>query len=334
MLEVEIEQIQESVSEHGYEYKKFLGKGSYSSVSLCHSKKYNQEFAIKRTMKESISFQEYNTLCSLNHPSIISLYDSFEDDDSAYLVMDYCSNGTIRQKKNISYNQFINYAKQILEGLAYCHSKNIAHRDIKPDNIFLDQYDHIKIGDFGLAKQFDNNKKSAEKCGSFNFIAPEMFQYHEICPFKADIWALGVTFYYILTGDYPFKGTSREKIKQSIIFGDISYKKYKIDQRIQFLINKMTVKNPNSRPTAEKLLKLPIFSPELSKKTLLMTIAARRNTCPSKVFNRSSWNFDQIQDDTSDNKKISLLDAHCYQSIIAYPNTQRIGSHYPLGKPA
>lgn len=338
MIEGEIEKIKETCSKHGYEYIKFLGKGSYSSVSLCESKKYNQEFAIKRTMKEKISLQEYNTLVSLNHPSIISLYDSFEDNNSAYLVMDYCPNGTIRQKGILSYNQFINYAKQMLEGLAYCHSNNIAHRDIKPDNIFLDQYDHIKIGDFGLSKQFDHNHKSAEKCGSFNFISPEMFQCQDFCPFKSDIWALGITFFYILSGDYPFKGSSRDEIKQNTILGDINYKKYKIDQRLIFLINKMTIKNPNARPTAEKLLKLPIFTPELSKKTLLMSMAARRSTYPSKSFNRSSWNFsklndlklDQISNDNSDNdKKISLLDSHCFQSIIAYPNIQRMSSRYP-----
>lgn len=351
MNDVEVDQIKDFISQHGYEYQSFLGKGSYSSVILCQSRKYNKQFAMKRAIKRQILLQEYSTLISLNHPNIISLYDSFEDDFYKYLVMDYCPNGTLHEKKRLPYNKFIVYAKQILEGLSYCHSHNIAHRDIKPENIFLDQYDHVKIGDFGFAKQFDNNEKSKEKLGSITFLAPEMLTFQGVCPFKADIWALGITFFFMATGDYPFKSSCREDLQKLIINGDVNLNKYQVDQRVRFLINKMTIKDPKNRSTAEELLRLPIFSPELSKKTLLLSGCSRRNTYSLKfnnmsgLFTNNSSFFEQSQlkDHNNNNNvnnnneeektPIALIDSHCVKSILIYPHIQKMKSHYLLSKP-
>lgn len=83
--------------------------------------------------------------------------------------MEYCPIGSINQKGKLTYDQFVNYSKQILKALSYCHSLNIAHRDIKPENIFLDQHDQIKLADFGVAKYFTYYNKSDEKCGSLKY---------------------------------------------------------------------------------------------------------------------------------------------------------------------
>lgn len=190
------EQNIETLKQHGYTYIRNLGSGSFSDVLLCQSTKYNQCFAIKRAIKHHISVDEYKHLISLHHPHIIKLYDTFEDDEAQYLVFDYCQNGTISERGRLTIENFIQLSKQILEAVAFCHSHNIAHRDLKPENIFLDQYNHIKLADFGMAKQFQLNGKSTEKCGSIMFCPPEMFVHQEIDPFKADIWALGITFFF------------------------------------------------------------------------------------------------------------------------------------------
>ena len=339
MLEVEIEQMQETLAQHGYQYKELLGQGSFSCVVLCHSNKYNQDFAIKKAIKHKISVYEYNTLVSLHHPNIIRLYDAFDDEDSDYLVMDYCPNGTVRQKVNLPYEKFMYYAKQMIEALAYCHSNNIAHRDIKPDNIFLDQYDKIKLADFGLARQFDDETKSNEKCGSLIFVAPEVLQYNEVCPFKADIWALGITFFFMATGNYPFRSKTREDLKNLIIRGDLDYSRYKIDPKIRFLISKMTIKEPSSRYSAEKLLKLPMFSPALAKKPFFLTDSSRKQSfttgCLVQVNAgiKQSMTFDekQLNPNNPNNKtKLPTLDILSYRSINVKPNIQRMSSRQSI----
>lgn len=200
-----------------------------------------------------MTLDEYNTLISLIHPNIIRLYDAFEEESAQYLVMEYCPIGSIKQKGKLTYEQFVYYSKQILEAVSYCHSLNIAHRDIKPENIFIDQNNNIRLADFGIAKHFDYlGDKSEQKCGSLKFFSPEMFQLTEICPFKADIWALGVTFFCMATGEYPFKNIhTRDDLQQSIIAANFSFEKYEIDEIIHFLIVKMTQSNPDMRQTSE-----------------------------------------------------------------------------------
>ena len=170
-----LESIKEVLSQHGYEYISFLGEGSFSSVFLCKSKKYNHTFAVKRSTTQQVTLLEYDNLMSLNHPNIIKLYDAFNDDSCQYLVMEYCSNGTIFQKGCLTYDKFVYYAKQILEALAFCHSNNIVHRDIKPENILLDQFDRIKLADFGLSKQFDISDESFQQLSSLLIILKQIF---------------------------------------------------------------------------------------------------------------------------------------------------------------
>lgn len=256
----EIEEIKKILLQHGYEYIKQVGSGAFSTVYLCTSKKYQDIFAIKRTPNNHVAADEHDALIELDHPHIIKIYESFDVEDSNYLVMEYCSNGTIKQKEKLDFKTFVNYAKQILSALEYCHSMNIAHRDIKPDNVFLDKYNFIKLADFGLAKHFDQCQNSHEKCGSLMYCAPEILKGQSFNPFQTDIWSLGITFYYMATGCLPFRNKSIDHLKKVIMMGQIYYGNVDIDPKIQSLISKMTAINPHNRPSAESLLNSPIFS--------------------------------------------------------------------------
>lgn len=257
----ELEQIQTILSNHGYEYLKTIGAGSFSQVFLCKSLKYNYLFAVKRVNNSKVIDSEINTLIYLNHPHIIRLYEIFNEDEYQYLVMEYCKNDTIKEKGKLDSEQFIYYSKQILEAISYCHSLKIAHRDIKPENIFLDHYDRIKLADFGFAKQFDNGAISNERCGSIMFCAPEIVKdQSSFNPFQADIYALGITFFYMATGKLPFSNSSADHLKRSIIFNQIDFSKYKVKSEIKSMILKMVSKNPISRPTINSLLRMPLYN--------------------------------------------------------------------------
>lgn len=343
MTAAEMRQIQESISKYGYEFEKFLGVGSASSVSLCKNVQSQQEFAIKRGDKQ-ITTDEYNTLVSLNHPNIISLYNSFANEDYQYLVMEYCSNGTIKEKGRLSTDKFVHYAKQMLDALAYCHANQVAHRDIRPSNILIDQYDHIKLGDFATAKQFDRIKKLREKCTTLIFAAPEVLQHKKFCPFKADIWALGITFFYMAVGSYPFKKKDTDDIRRAIIYGELDFGNHKVNPEVRYLINKMITKNPEARPTAEKLLKLPVFqSLKISKTNFL--IGSRRNSLTMGLnsstnffLNKSSNTFekndsDESSADENNNNSIPLSEVHCYRSAAFHPSAHQLCMHHLTARP-
>lgn len=334
----ETEHIKETLLEYGYEFKKTIGGGGFSNVYLCQSIKYNQDFAIKRSNKDNLKKEEFDILITLNHPNIIKIYDAFEDETSQYLVMEYCSNGTILQKGKLSYEQFIYYSKQILNALDYCHSKKIAHRDIKPENILIDSYDNVKLADFGMAKIFEDFEKSREKCGSIKFFAPEMFLYKEICPFKADIWATGITFYCMAVGEYPFASYSREKLKQSILLGDMDFVKNKIDPRIQYIINAMTQYQTDLRPSTTKLLTLPMY--QISSKSYLLGKSSRQFT--SHKFIQKSFISSSNSTTTFNANKTGSLDyvrqaapltkLHSYKSINHSPSVHQINRRFIFPK--
>lgn len=337
MIEVEIEQMKEVVSKYGYDYEKFIGLGPSSSVSLCRGKVCLQQFAIKRSNKQ-ISDEEYNTLISLSHPNILSLYNVFNDDDYQYLVMEYCSKGTIAQQGKLPPEKFIFYAKQMLNALIYCHEKQVSHLNIKPENILIDQYNHIKLGDFGATQQLDefkDKKKSKENFEQMVFLAPEVLQHKKFDPFQADIWALGVTFYYMAVGHYPFIRKTKDETKKAIVYCELDFGDAKIDPQIRFLINKMISKN--DRLTARKLLKLPVFtSNKFAKKINLIGSVGRRNSLThglngSGIFVLSkSMTFEDCTDESASEDKNTnpLLDVHCYQSVAIHPNVQMFCNHH------
>lgn len=259
-MDFEIAETKDELIKHGYEYIKTIGIGNYSQVFLCKSLKYNILFAVKRVRNEKVTDLECNALISLHHRYIVQLYEIIKEGENTYLVMDYCSNKTLMQKGRMNTNQFVQYARQVLEALSYCHSKCIAHRDIKPDNIFIDQYDRIKVADFGFAKQFEC-KRTNERCGSIMYCAPEIVKNNKACfdPFEADVYALGVTFFYMATGRLPFDDcVNSEELKRSIIFGQIDLSDVDID--VKNVITKMTSRNPKLRPSIDEILKMPLFS--------------------------------------------------------------------------
>lgn len=319
--EPDLENIKEVLLRHGYEYKSTIGKGGFSSVFLCHSQKYDFDFAVKRAIKNRLTLDEYNTLISLIHPNIIRLYDAFEEDSAQYLVMEYCPIGSLSQKGKLPYDQFIHYSKQILEAISYCHSLNIAHRDLKPENIFLDQNNNVRLADFGIAKHFDIYDKSNEKCGSLKYLSPEMFQCKEICPFKADIWALGITFFIMATGYYPFRGYTTFDIKDNVMKGNFDYSRYEIDDRIRFLILKMTHLNPDLRHTADNLLKLPMFNPQQNSRKLGNIIGHSSRLSLSGSMNFST--FSQSPSEEEPTKKSPLTKMNSFKSMSHLPPLQQ-----------
>ncbi|OHT01001.1 CAMK family protein kinase [Tritrichomonas foetus] len=271
MSNPKIEEVTEVLTKHGYVFIGKIGAGAFSTVYLVTSEKYQKDFVVKRTElatsdKNSLQTEKSNftidcndveiqSLLSLNHPYIIRIYDFFQTDDALYSVLEYCSNGSIQSMigKGMCRDLFLCYARPVLEALNHCHLKGIAHRDIKPGNILLDDYRRPKLADFGLSFHGKLNESISFFAGSLPFMAPEVVSQNKSDPFKADIWSLGITFYYMVCGRSPWMANTEVSLKKQICGGEIFYPS-DINIDIQRFIESLLKFRPDERPTCAEAL--------------------------------------------------------------------------------
>jgi len=148
----------------------------------------------------------------MNHDNIVKLIEAFETDSHVYLVMEDVSGGSLHSylkemiNKQLEEEEARRIFKQIMIALKYCHSKCIAHRDIKLENILLDEDKNVKLIDFGFSTCIPNHKKIRMFCGTPSYMAPQIVSKVEYAGPPADIWATGVLLYALLNGCFPFRG--------------------------------------------------------------------------------------------------------------------------------
>ena len=268
MIENEI--ISKTLAEKGYILQEEIGHGQHAIVFKVLSQKYNIEFAAKvfslnnekNSHLKNIFNAEKFALLNIIHPNVILIYDYFIDNNHFYLILEYCPNGTlmnfIEKKTFKTKEKLIFYFKEMLEALKFIHSKNIAHLDIKPANILFDKYFRLKISDFGLASNFEKNELIRGFLGSLLFMSPEQIKRQNYDPFKADIWALGITFYLLATNENPWNFSNKIELENSISLGLINFPN-NLDLEIKSLILEMLNMNFKKRKTTDELLNLPIF---------------------------------------------------------------------------
>ncbi len=203
-----------------YTIEKELGRGAMGVVYLARDPKINRKVAIKtldysqfssselKTVKERF-FREAEAAGRLSHGNIVTVYDMGEEEDFAFIAMDYVtgvplSNYT-KPSKLLAVKEVYRIVKEVAEGLDYAHAQNIVHRDIKPANIMYNSRNKVvKITDFGIARITDSVKtRTGAFLGSPSYMAPEQLRGSNVDG-RADIYSLGASFYQLLTGQLPF----------------------------------------------------------------------------------------------------------------------------------
>ena len=254
--------------------KKVLGSGSFGKVFKAENKADPSiQVAIKVIAKEKLSaeeieslHQEVSILQTLDHPNIVKYYETYEDQKFVYLVMELCPGGELFEKMAANQTMNENMAAQaiekILRALIHCHKQRIVHRDLKPENIMYDTVGEVKLIDFGLAKQTQNNQKLTTIAGTPYFIAPEVLNgsYQKEC----DIWSLGVLLFVCVTGTYPFDSATKNRAEvfkkiQNCQFAYPATIESKLSNECKDLIKNMIVVNPKKRLTGEQCLAHPWF---------------------------------------------------------------------------
>ena len=202
-------------------------------------------------------------LRSLNHPNIIKLKGWFEDRDTIYMVLEYIPNkdcARVFKQKLPSKSQLKNIMKQLVNVLEYVHKEGIVHRDIKLENILIDDKMNIKLIDFGLCaiKQYEDEMLEGT-VGTVRFSAPELVEgkmYND----GIDLWSLGVVFFMLLTGNYPFDGSKKESIFARIKSKKLHFSKYNLDSKEVHLLRGLLEKDPEKRIEIEDILKEEYFN--------------------------------------------------------------------------
>jgi len=207
-----------------YEIERELGRGAMGVVYLGKDPKINRQVAIKTLDYSQFSENEIKTIKSrffreaeaagrLNHNNIVTVYDVGEEEGFAFIAMDYVKGMSLgefsRPDTLLPVKDVYEIIAEVAETLDYAHSQNIVHRDIKPSNIMYDPETHkIKITDFGIARITDSVRtRTGSFMGSPSYMAPEQMTGANVDS-HADIYALGVSFYQLLTGFLPFEADS------------------------------------------------------------------------------------------------------------------------------
>ena len=206
-----------------------VGQGAFGKVFQVRKKDSGSVYAMKVMRKETIIEREQtdymraerDILTVIHHPYVVTLRYSFQTSQKLYLIMDFVNGGHLffwlyRQGLfDTALTRF--YAAEIVCAIGHLHSLNIMHRDLKPENILLDNEGHVKITDFGLAKQQDpeSTKRANSLVGSIDYMAPEILQATGHGK-TADWWSVGVLMYEMLTGQLPFRGKNKPAIQKAI----------------------------------------------------------------------------------------------------------------------
>lgn len=215
-----------------YNIKKDLGEGTFGKVVLAVHNDSKEKVAIKMLEKSKIVddgdrervSREIQILKILRHPNIVQLYEIIEDSTHLYLVMEYASGGElfdyIVAQQRVRETESSRFFQQIIDGIEYIHKLKIVHRDLKPENLLLDEYNNIKLVDFGLSNLYKEGQLLKTACGSPCYAAPEMIAGKEYKGLKVDIWSAGVILFALICGHLPFDDGDTQILYKRIMKGD------------------------------------------------------------------------------------------------------------------
>ena len=271
-----------------FNFGRTLGEGSYSTVLAATDRQTLREYAIKVLDKRHIIKEkkvkyvniEKDTLNRLtDHPGIVRLYYTFQDERSLYFVLDLASNGELLGvlKKMGTFDEECTcfYGAQILDAIGYMHSKGVIHRDLKPENVLLDTQMNVKITDFGTAKLLDirprtnggamsgdptdgaNMDRAMSFVGTAEYVSPELLTDKNACK-ASDLWAFGCIIYQLIAGRPPFKAGNEYQTFQKIVALDYTFPDG-FPAIARDLVERLLVLDPVKRLSIEHVRNHPFF---------------------------------------------------------------------------
>ena len=256
-----------------YQLKEMIGEGMFGKVKLAIHLITNEKVAIKifdkgkiKSSKESQYIErEISILKKLYHYNTIKLFNIIQNNDYIFLIQEYIPGkellNYIEKNDNLSEKDICKIYQQLISGIEYMHEIGIAHRDLKLENILLNNKKDIKIIDFGLSNSYDKNSDELlhSSCGSPCYAAPEMIKGIEYRGINTDIWSSGIILYLMLCKSFPFNDKNNSKLYKKILSGKFNIPNNLSNEAKDLLINLLKV-NPEERIKINEIKNHPWFN--------------------------------------------------------------------------
>ncbi len=293
-----------------YQVRSRIARGGMATVYLATDLRLERRVAVKvmhghladdNQFKQRF-IQEARSAARLAHPNVVNVFDQGQDEDSAYLVMEYLPGITLRdllqEHGALTSEQTIDIAEAVLAGLAAAHKAGIVHRDLKPENVLLADDGRIKIGDFGLARAVSaNTATGAALLGTIAYLSPELVT-RGIADARSDIYAVGIMMYEMLTGDQPYKGEQPMQIAYQHANDSVpppSNANSRVPAELDELVLWATARDPEERPRdarvmleqlrdTETMLTTALPTGSVTTQKTMVLPSVRQNTAETQVL--------------------------------------------------
>lgn len=269
----------------GYKLGKTIGEGSYCKVRVAYKATelgYTTKVACKVVNKRKASKdfvtkflpREISIVRSIHHPNIVTVFNIIELDEQVYMFMDFCERGDlldhIRTHGALPEHRARHLFRQLVSAIEYLHSRDIAHRDLKCENVLLANRDHVKIADFGFARwccdlATKRRVLSDTYCGSAAYAAPEILQGVCYNPKMTDVWSLGCILYIMLCGTMPFDDDNIKQMLKIQMGRKLTFpSKINLSQRAKKFIMHLLEPDVTKRATIKQVANNPWMHSTLS----------------------------------------------------------------------
>lgn len=318
------------ITEHYEIDSKPFASGQWARVYRCRSRSTGTVYAAKYSSRN-----RFNADCSaeLRHeiallslcsqsPRVVRLHDVYETPKEIIMVMEFAPGGDLQTLIDGDLvpleGDVVHFVRQLVEGLAYLHERNIAHLDIKPQNLVMmgtfPECD-VKLCDFEISRVILEGTEVREILGTPDYVAPEILHYEPIT-LAADMWSLGVTTYVLLTGFSPFGGDTDQETFQNISLGEVDFPEElfeEVSAQAKDFVAKLLVLNPSARMTAKQCLRHEWLrgaptqaSPHLrrylskSREVLLERVVSRENLRRAALLSQTTSQANLLSTDNHD----------------------------------
>ncbi|KIK94821.1 hypothetical protein PAXRUDRAFT_33317 [Paxillus rubicundulus Ve08.2h10] len=247
-----------------YTLGKVIGEGAYGKVRMGTHRLASTRVAIKqipKAMSASLT-REIHHHRQLHHPHVTQMYEVIATESHIWIVTELCSGGELfdylAEKGRLSEDETRMIFGQLCLAVAYLHDKGIVHRDLKLENVLLDERCRVKLGDFGFTREYEKGVYMETFCGTTGYAAPEVLQGKRYLGPEVDVWSMGVILFCLLTGTLPFDDDDEAIMKKMVVRGEYEDPEW-LSQDARDLIRNILQSEPSKRLTISQILASPWF---------------------------------------------------------------------------